>query len=359
MTDEDGTDEGEERLVAGDDATATDAIGDAAKTDRAVAAADYPDIEGLSVEAAAETIAATDDDADPEGVRSVVAHVAEDGVVTREAIDDAVAHLAKVVSTPETRLELAAMELDEAREAAEPVDDYDIVDARLSEFDERLDAVRDQVEAVAKRNRELVERDHETANLWEIAREVELVTRDANEAQRAADELASDAEEFQQWVTDPETRYDHLAGDMTALESTLSELDDGADGVERAVGDGDGGGGRQHSDPGLAWFDARVRLAMVSLLLADLHNEIETLREWADREDADTEPLAEAEDRLATLDRRHDDVADRLDELSQPAWENRFAQPLSALEGRFENMEPPVDWAAVQTTLESYRTVVG
>ena len=94
---------------------------------------------GRSLDDAVDAVVNRDESHDPDEVRRVLSSVTEDGVVSTDAADDAVAHLSKVVSTPETRTELAAIALADAKEAAEPVAHLDVVQARLDQYQTRLD----------------------------------------------------------------------------------------------------------------------------------------------------------------------------------------------------------------------------
>ncbi|WP_435365112.1 hypothetical protein [Haloarchaeobius sp. DYHT-AS-18] len=65
------------------------------------------DLAGLSVEDAAEVVLDRDESRDRDDVERTLQLVADDGVVTCEAVDDALGRVSKVVATPETRVELA------------------------------------------------------------------------------------------------------------------------------------------------------------------------------------------------------------------------------------------------------------
>lgn len=313
-------------------------------------------LDGLPVETAVETVVEDDPERDAEVVRAALDHVTEDGVVSAEAVEDAVGHTAKVVSTPETRVELTEMALDEARAAAEGVDDLDVVAARLDDYQARLDSLRDRLANVAETFQTVIEVDEQADSLYAVASGIHAVQREATAVQRDADELTTEIEEFETYVADPSVRVERLSADADAVGETLDDLEAGADGIAAAV-DSDRSS-QSGIDPGLAWFDATLRHRMVALLLDDLDNEAATLRTWAAREDASTDPIDDVEDRLADLRERHAALGERLDDFQEEEWQARFAQPLGALQTRFERAEPPVDWTDVYETLEEYRTIV-
>jgi hypothetical protein len=66
---------------------------------------------GRSLDDAVDAVVNRDESHDPDEVRRVLSSVTEDGVVSTDAADDAVAHLSKVVSTPETRTVMCSLEL--------------------------------------------------------------------------------------------------------------------------------------------------------------------------------------------------------------------------------------------------------
>jgi len=80
------------------------------------------DLNGLSVEQAVDIV--VDDKDDSGTVRETLAIVSQDGVVRRTSVDDALANASKVVTTAETRVELAEKKLDDVREVSASVPDW-------------------------------------------------------------------------------------------------------------------------------------------------------------------------------------------------------------------------------------------
>jgi polyhydroxyalkanoate synthesis regulator phasin len=324
-------------------------------------------IHGLSIDDAVDE-AAERTGRDPEEVRRALAHVTDDeDVVSTDAVDDALAHLSKVVSTPETRAEFAAIELSDAREAAEPVADVDTVAARLDAFESRLDAVEARVADLGVELQRLVDGDA-TADLVETAVAIRDLTETANATQRAADELYVDAEEFQRWLATPAVRSEEFASELDALDESLDALagtvDDLADavagGTDDAVADTDVDA--DADDPALGWFEATLRHRAVGLLLADLRAELADLHTLAARDasgtTADSDDSAsqdDLDDRLDALERRWRTLDDRLDDLARRRWHDRFADHLRALDAALDPFEPPIDWTDVQAALDDVR----
>ncbi|MFC7136422.1 hypothetical protein ACFQRB_07510 [Halobaculum litoreum] len=107
--------------------------------------ADRAGLIGLSVDEAADAVAERAD-ADRERARATLSTVAADGTVSEAGVQSALAHLAKVVSTPATRAEFAGLDVEDAREAAADAADLPVVAARLDDFDARLATVESAVE---------------------------------------------------------------------------------------------------------------------------------------------------------------------------------------------------------------------
>lgn len=317
-------------------------------------------LDGRELDEAVSAVVDGDADRDPEQVRAALDHVAEDGIVSRDAAADAVAHAATVVSTPETRVELAANALEDAREGAEAVADLDVVAAWLDGFDERLDGLSERLDEVREALDAVVDAQG-GGDLYAIGRGVETVTAEANAVQRAADELSTEIESFERWVDDPQTRYDRLADDADAVAERLETLETTANRLSEAVETDDGDSTEvtlpdgSTVEPAVVWFNLVVRSRTSSLLLADLRNEASTLETWADREGEDPPPR-DLVDRLGSLDERCDALGERVGALARPEWMGRFGDRLGALNERLDGFEPPVDWREVQSILDQYRT---
>ena len=326
------------------------------------------DVVGRPVAEAVEAVLAEDDSRDRATVRATLERVAEDGVVTGSGIEGALAELSKVVSTPETRVELAAIGLTDARETAEAegVADLDTVRARLDAFESRLDAVRARIDGLGPELRAVIDR-REEGDVYAVAAGSRELEAEANELHRAADELGVELEEFGRWLTDPGTRYDELEEEVEAVEGSLEELAGSVEELATAVDEDDGtnAGGTERgalpADPGVAWADATLRTRVTSLLVADLRAELADLRAWPDgaADGVDTARLDDAEARLDRLEGRCRSLAERLDGLARPAWTGRFGDRLDGFEAATEGVEPPVPWGEVRAELERYREGVG
>lgn len=344
-----------------DDESATRADADGGDTE-------YPSVDGMALDDAVEAVVGADPERDSEAVRRALYFVSEDGVVTGDAVEDALGELSQVVATPETRLELAEQALADAREAADPVADLPVVRARLDEYEAELGSLRDRLDAVQDRLDEAIESEGDDS-LYAVGRDCAEVTAGADAVQQAADALTFELEdEFDQWLSDAGTRAERLGEDADAVESMLDELT----GVAEALDDADDGespalpGGEEIADPPVAWFDAALRARLAGLLLTDLWAELDDLRAWAGREDeerpddgadAEGEPaLDDVEARLDSLEVRASGLEDWLAALANTAWQRRFGDRVTTFEHAVSDRRPPVDWEAVQATLEEHRS---
>ncbi|WP_267641144.1 hypothetical protein [Haloarchaeobius amylolyticus] len=309
--------------------------------DRAVAA---DDLAGLSVEDAAAAAVAQDSSRDRDEARAVLETVADDeGVVTREAVDDALGHVSKVVATPETRVELAARDLESARETASHVTDLDSVQAKLDAFEARLSAAEDHTEALGPDLQAVVERQGDSGDIYDIAADIRRITTGANEAQKAADDLKLDVEDFEKWVGSQSVRFRQLDEEVEVAGERLDEL---ADALDREWTD----------DDARDWVDVRFQHRVMGLMLADLRQTFADLKRWADREDLDPDDRTDSvATGLADAADRHADLGVRLEELARPEWRERFADPLHSFEDAVDDFEAPIPWGEVEATLADHR----
>jgi chromosome segregation ATPase len=337
---------------------------------------------GRSVEAVAEAVRDTeaagagDAAADPESVRATLSAVSEDGDLTRATLDDALGHLAKVVSTPETRLEFTQRALAEARETAAPVADVGVVAERLDAFEAEVAALAERVADLSTRLSRIVEAAEaveDAADLYAVAADVRALKADANQAGGDADRLAEEIERFEGWVADPSRRLDALAEDADAVDAALQELLAEADGLLDATGRRHAGVDEadraEHAavteaaatdadvtgDHARTWATAALRRHVFGLLVEDLRAELDDLRTIAERRDVEGFDAEEVAERLDGLESFRRDIGHRLDDAFAPAWAEGYGEVVLAFDEWTREAEPPVDWAAVQEEMERHR----
>lgn len=303
---------------------------------------------GRSLDDAVDAVVNRDESHDPDEVRRVLSSVTEDGVVSTDAADDAVAHLSKVVSTPETRTELAAIALADAKEAAEPVAHLDVVQARLDQYQTRLDELEAYVPDLGEELQAVAADD---GDLYERAVRIQRLTTAANRTQGAADELQVDLEEFERWLSNQTVRYDEFADELDALEGSIEELTARAEEVASVLETATETHVTLNEDPMASWVDVSLRHRALGLLFDDLRAELETLREWPGTESTDR--AADLQARLADLRTRWETTGDRLAAVGSD--EARYTDFLEAFENDLDAYEPPIDWREVQSTLDDYR----
>jgi hypothetical protein len=309
-------------------------------------------LDGLALDAAVDAVVARTGD-DPDAVRAALKRVTEEGVVRRDAVDDALAHVSKVVSTPETRVENTGMLIDDAREAAAAVDHLGSVAERLDDFEKRHAAVASRVDDLGDRLQSVVDLANEPDAIYETAVEIRRLNAAANSAQHTADELGVDAEEFEAWVRTPDRRLDALDDDADAVTDFVEGVAETLDALAAGNVDAD-------ADPAAVRFDAACRHRVSRLLLDDLRAEIDDLRAWPDPGPDDThgvvdpEGLAALDDRLRSLENRLQSIDDRFDG-GAVGWRDRYGDRLADFEAALDDHSPPVDWKAVESLLGESR----
>lgn len=300
-------------------------------------------IVGLSVGDAVDEIVGGDDARDPEAVRATLDRVATDGAVSRDGVDEALAEASKVVSTAETRAELAGIALSDARDEAGPVSDLDSVAARLDAFASRLESVERRAADLGADLETLVGGGGDDDTVYAVATGIRRLTATATEVQQTADELKLDLESFERWLGSPAVRFRELGDDADAVERSLDELA-AAPGRLAAADERDPDGeGVEPAAAGATWADARLRHRMLSLVLADVRAELADLRTWADGDDVNDGRLDELEARLTDLDARLAATGDRLDDIARPEWTDRFGDRVAAFAAATDDFEPPLD----------------
>lgn len=304
------------------------------------------ELDGLAVEAAVDHV--VDDDADPSEVRETLGIVAQDSVVRRSAVDDAVGNASMVVTTAETRVELAGDKLNSAQNAAEPVADIERVSHRLHRFESQLTHLKEHANELGNAIQEILAMKND-GNLYEIATRIKQVTRDATDVQRVADDMQLELDSFIEWLTDADTREEELTADVNALADSVNELEEIVEAIERDGSDFE-------AKPANRWAAAMVRHRVASLMIRDLEAEVDSLRTWAERED--TRPPSNISPQLAEIRSTHETVGERLTASAEPAWTAQFDDQLTALDDALEEMEPPVSWAEVENIAHEHKPTV-
>lgn len=323
------------------------------ETDRAA----RPDVEGLTVEDATDRLLEHDSSLDRKEVRGALYTVSaygdeEEELLTWEAVESKLAHLSKIVSTPETRAELAEIALEDALEAAGEERERQVVQSRLDGHAARLDRIQREVTDLGVELRRLTEADED---LYAVAQGIVDLERRSNGLQKLADDLQLELEEFETWVANPRSRFDELTGDLNALSESLDQVSEGLDRIERAVETGDSEP-LEVEDTGLAWVDATFTHHVLELLLADLRWEFDALRAWSDENgDEVTDRVETVAERLTEFESRVEDVGDRLSALARESWREQFGDERAAFEADVGDVSPPVDWGRVQATLTEHR----
>jgi hypothetical protein len=291
-----------------------------------------------------ETLIDCTDDYDRAEIRELLDPITDDGVVTREAVEQAVSDTSKVVATAETRAELAEIAYEDATEAAGPVDDLTIVTARQNRYSDRLTALQTRVDDLASALQTPVEQLDDPNAVYELAVNLRDVATTAQGVVRTADELSEELKEFGMWLTEPDRRYDQFSEDIDLIEDSIADVKTAAAGLSA-----------DSETPAVDWVDATMRARVLELLAADLRAEVADLQVWADREDVQFR--SGLNERVSDVEQNITELTDTLAEHAKPAWRDQFGDTLSAFEAELDSVEPPVDWTRVQELLEKRQAV--
>ncbi|AFK21527.1 halo transducer protein (plasmid) [Haloferax mediterranei ATCC 33500] len=298
---------------------------------------------GLSKSAATDAIVAEDETRSPATVSTVLEHVTEDGTVTRDGVDEAVTDTSMILSTAETRAELASIALSDARETAGDAASIDAVQSRLATFDSKVSNVTDRVDELGTTVQELSHWHSTSLPIYDVVTGLRHAASEAQTLTARADDIQLNIEEFEHWLSNHDVRVREVDADVDALEYALDDLEQS---VER-VADND--------DNADDWLDSMLRYHVSVLLVDDVRAELVDLREMAARADVDDDGLEDGAARLDELDSRVEQLGDRLDELAQSEWVDEHDEHLASFRATLNEFEPPISWGAVQSELEQYR----
>lgn len=300
---------------------------------------------------------------DTEEIAATLRGIAEDGVLTDESVQEALAHLSKVVSTPATRVELSGIELDSVREDASEVADVPTVAARVGGFAAEVDRIESAVTDLDRDLRALTDRATEVSvvgelsgeaalALYEIAAERRRIHAEATRLQGAADDLTMEIESFGRWLDQASVRHEELRTDATEFADAVDALETDVD----EVADASGSGGAEIPDDDVAQmlFECSLRHRVLTLQALDLRSAAADLEIVDRRSESDPdnstlsvvrEHVGELEDHLSSLD-------DRLDAIDYAEWHNQYDSRLAAFDEELKRFNPPVDWGAVLSALQ-------
>jgi transposase-like protein len=282
-------------------------------------------------------------DEEPESIRTWLDPLTDDGRVSPAAIESSVTDVAQVLATAETRVDLATRTHDEATEAAAAAPNLDVVGVRRRAFGERLDDLRADVEALGDELRSARSGLDSPVAVYRAAVDLHEITTDAQDIVRVAHDLETELEAFEAWLSSANRRHDALVDEVEAAEESAESVGDAVAALREA----------DEPDPQRR-FDAAVQTRVLDLVVADLRAEADDLRAWAERDGVDFPD---------GVDERIDDLAAAVDDSAAalaeaPAWDDRFAERLDALDAELEAVEPPVAWARVDETVAEARTAL-
>lgn len=297
-------------------------------------------VTGRSRESAVSAIVNADVTVNQVRARSAIEAVLDDGVVTRDGVEEELADVASVLSSVDTEAERTAAAFEEVRVVAEPVADVDLVRARLSTFAARLEELEEGIDDLDAERRSIAGRETGTEVTYGHVRAVYDLRRAVTDLRESMDELREEIDSFGTWLRDPDVRYDELAEDAGALEERVAEIRSDLDSIDEGV------------EPGARWAKAAIDHRVAGLLIQDLRSELVDVRTLAERQGSDeAERTGAIANRLDDVATRHDSVGERIESTAQPEWRRRYGDRLSAVEETLDRFDPPVEWGALQAAL--------
>ncbi|MCO8265933.1 halo transducer protein [Haloferax sp. AB510] len=314
-------------------------------------------IVGLSKSAAVERVVDADESRDPDTVRAVLDHVTEDGTVTADGVDSAVTDTSMILSTAETRVELASIDLDDAREAAGDDAAVGAVRSRLDVFEAKVSNATERVESLGEELQGLSDWRDDPRPVYDIVLGLREVASESQALTTHADNVQLDIEEFDRWLSNHDVRGRGLDGDVAALEQSLDGLADRVAAVADAEGSEDDAGGSEDAGDERAaeWYNAALRARVSDLLVEDVRAELADLRKLAPESAAESDGLGDAAAELDDLDARVERLRGRLDDLARPSWTDEYGARIESFEATLAAFEPPVSWGEVQAELDDAR----
>ncbi|ELZ75967.1 hypothetical protein C454_19974 [Haloferax gibbonsii ATCC 33959] len=310
-------------------------------------------IVGLSKPAAVERVVDADESRDPDTVRAVLDHVTEDGIVTADGVDSAVTDTSMILSTAETRVELASIDLDDAGEAAGDDAAVGAVRSRLDVFESKVANAAERAESLGEKLQGLSGWRDDPRSVYDTVLGLREVASEAQALTTHADNVQLDIEEFERWLSTHDVRVRGLDGDVAALEQSLDGLADRVAFVADAKdADTPEAGG---DDRATEWYNAALRARVSDLLVEDVRAELADLRELAPESAGEDNGLGDAAVDLDELDARVERLRGRLDALARPSWTDEYEARIESFEATLAAFGPPVSWGAVQAELDDAR----
>ncbi|ADE01789.2 hypothetical protein [Haloferax volcanii] len=312
---------------------------------------------GLSKSDAADRVVDADESRDPDTVRAVLSHVTEDGAVTADGVDSAATDTSMILSTAETRVELASIDLDDAREAAGDDAAVGAVRSRLDVFEAKVTNATERVESLGEELQGLTDWRDDPRSVYDIVLGLREVASEAQALTAHADDIQLDVEEFERWLSNHDVRVRGLDGDLAALEQSLDGLAGRVEAVANAESSEDSADAAEGADDDRAteWCNAALRARVSALLVEDVRAELDDLRELAPESDAATDGLDEAAADLDEHGARVQRLRERLDGLARPSWTDEYGARIESFEETLAAFEPPVSWGEVQAELDDAR----
>ncbi|WP_435067563.1 hypothetical protein [Haloplanus sp. C73] len=289
------------------------------------------------------------DDVD-ENVLSAIEDRAEEGRVTPETMADWHRECREERESTAGALDAMESELQSYVSDLDPAErERNQVQARVEEFESEFDDLGRALDAVAARLSDTPREPTDPAAVYDAAAALRRCSRSTHDVAHALHHLEQALDEFATWLDDPETRIEELGDEISGSERYLENTETLLEQVESG----------QSPEPFDAWLAAYHLQQVMGAVFAELRTDVSELASWLDDRDGDYgDDVAALRDRLDDLETRYEACSRRLDETTDAIddFESKraaVADSLDEFEATIADLEPPVDWAAVEELVQA------
>ncbi|WP_257628173.1 hypothetical protein [Haloplanus salinarum] len=248
-------------------------------------------------------------------------------------------------------VEAAATRFRDLLAGVDPADrEHNQVRARIDEYESQFEAFRAELSTAADRLDATSREPGSAVDLYTGAERLVACERAVHEVAHGLHHVEGGLDEFESWLHDPEARFDAFREELGGFERYLDNTAGLLDRIEAGDGDDDRAFDR--------WLAAYHLQRVMGVILDELRADVDELEAWLGRrEGAYDDELSSLRDRVTGLSERHATCSRRLDATAEAidgfeeSW-NEVTASVESFESTLESLDPPVDWAAVESLVD-------
>jgi len=228
--------------------------------------------------------------------------------------------------------------------------EHNQVRAQVEEFESQFETLRAELSAAGDRLDAAPTAPASAADLYTGAERLVACERAVHEVAHGLHHVDQALDEFESWLHDPAARIDAFRDELEGFERYLDNTGGLLDRIEAGEGDEDRAFDR--------WLAAYHLQQTMGVILDELRLDGDELSAWLNRQDgAYDDDLAAIRDRVTDLVARHETCSERLEMTAdsmdgfEESW-SAVAASVEAFEAALDELEPPVDWAGVESRLD-------